>query len=351
MKLKSVVHSTALVAFSAVIWSAAYSAPVLAQTKLTGNAFFPRHHPFMTGVLGPWSKGVEKVSKGRVTVVIPPASLAPAPRQWDMVAKRIADVAVFATTFQRKRLHMQQISKIPFLTTTAEATSVALWRTRQKFFKPADEFKGMKLLASFVHTGYILKNSKRPITKVADLKGLKIRSSPGSTKALLDKLGASVVTSPGVKIFEYVSKGTVDGLIATYSSIRTYRIGRYIKYVTEFPGQLSNVSFSFMMNQKVWDGLPAQDKKAIGGISHEVLSRGGGKAWDDAQGGGFDDVKKYNIKIVKADDSFMAELRRKSTFIQDQWMAEAKKRGLADPAAAVAFYRSEAKNLAREYAK
>ena len=351
MKIRSFVLSTALITFSATFLGAAYPTQAFAQTTLTGNAFFPRHHPFMTGVLGPWSKGVEKVSKGRVKVVIPPASLAPAPRQWDMVAKRIADVAVFATTFQRKRLHMQQISKIPFLTTTAEATSVALWRTQQKYFNSSNEFKGMKLLANFVHTGYILKNSKRPITKVADLKGLKIRSSPGSTKTLLSNLGATVVTSPGVKIFEYVSKGTVDGLIATYSSIRTYRIGRYIKYVTEFPGQLGNVSFSFLMNQKVWDGLPAQDKKSIAGISYETLSRGGGKAWDDAQDGGFDDVKKYDIKIVKADDGFMTELKKRSSFIQDQWMAEAKKRGLADPAAAVAFYRSEANKLAKEYAK
>ncbi len=345
------VFSTALIVFSATFWGFACPTSAFAETKLTGNAFFPRHHPFMTGLLGPWSKGVEKASKGRVKVVIPPASLAPPTRQWDMLASRIADVAIFPTSFLRKRLHLQQISKIPFTTTTAEATSVALWRTQQKYFNPFNEFKGMKLLANFVHTGYILLNSKRPITKIADLKGLKIRSAPGGTKVLLAKLGATVVTSPGVKIFEYVSKGTVDGLVATYSSIHTYKIGRYIKYITQFPGQLSNVAFSFLMNQKVWNGLSAQDKRAIDGISYEALSRGAGKTWDDQKGAGFEDVKKYKIKIVKADDALMADVKRAATFIQDQWMTEAKKRGLTDPAAAVAFYRSEAKKLAREYAK
>ena len=341
----------ALIIVPAAIMGAFVISSASAETILTGNAFFPRHHPFMTGVLGPWSKGVEQVTNGRVKVKIPPASMAPAPRQWDMVSKGIADVAVFANVFQRKRLHLQQIAQIPFLTTTAEATSVALWRTQQKYFAYANEYKGKQLLANFVHSGYNLQNNKRAITKVADFKGLKIRSSPGAAKAALDILGATVVTSPGVKIFEYVSKGTVDGLVSTYSTIRTYKIGRYLKHVTDFPGQLSNVSFSFFMNQKKWDALPAQDRKAIETISYEVLSRGGGKAWDDAQGGGFEDVKKYNIKITKADGAFMAELKSKLGFIETKWSAEAKKRGLADPGAAVTFYRSEAKRLAKEYAK
>jgi len=314
-RLGRITVSTLLTA-AAVMLSQFTISQAVAETTLIGNAFFPRHHPFMKGVLDPWSKGVEKVTNGRVTVMIPPASLAPAPRQWDMVSKGIADVAVFANVFQRKRLHLQQIAQIPFLTTTAAATSVALWRTQQKYFNVHNEYKGKKLLANFVHNGYILKNRIRPVTKVADLKGLKIRSSPGAAKAALDVLGATVVTSPGVKIFEYVSKGTVDGLIATYSSIRTYKIGRYIKYITEFERQLSNVSFSFFMNQKKWDGLPANDRKAIETVSYEVLSKGAGIAWDTSQGGGYEDVKTYNIQITKADDAILAELRSKLGFIE-----------------------------------
>ena len=105
------------------------------------------------------------------------------------------------------------------------------------------------------------------------------------------------------------------------------------------------------MNQKVWDGLSAQDKKAISGVSYEKLSKSGGKAWDKSQDGGYEDVKTYNIKVVKADDAFMADLKSKLAFIEKDWATEAKKRGLADPAAAIEFFRSEAKRLAKEFAK
>lgn len=313
--------------------------------ELTINRFTPTAHPMFSGTTAQFTENVKKASNGAIKVIIPSASMAPAPRQWDMVVKGVADVAITANVFQRKRLVLMQMANLPFVTETGESSSVALWRTYKKFFEPLNEYKGVKLLSLFVHSGSVLQSSANPIRSAADLTNVKIRTSPGMSKAVTSALGATAVTSPGVKIFEYVSKGTVDGLVSTTGSINTYKIGRYLKHQTDIPGKLGNVSFSFFMNGKTWAGLSADEKKAVEAVSYEPLSRTGGRAWDVQDQKGDADIKQYNIQRITADAAFLADMRKRLQFIQDDWIKSAKKQGLADPKAAIEFYVAEAKKL------
>lgn len=338
-------QSTRLIALS-LIGSAAIASSAWAQSKLTANAAFPRSHPMFVGTLGPWVANVEKATNGRVKVEIPTASLAPFRRQWDMVSRGIADIAINPNAFQRERLHFTQVVTLPFLTTNAEANSVSLWRAQKKFFDKHNEHKGMKLLGMFVHSGYSVQNGLKPITTIADLQGIKIRTGAGASQKIFKAIGGSPVSVPGTKLFEYVSKGTVDGILATTGSIQTYKIGRYIKYVTDFPGTLGSGSFSLVMRQKSWDGLPATDRAAIEKISYETVSRAGGKGWDDQDKKGVADINQYNIRRNVAPASLVNAIKSKVQFLEDDWIAKAKKKGLADPKAALAYYRDEGKRLA-----
>lgn len=337
---------TTAIGTAAILGASPFGKPAGAQTVLNGNAFFPRHHQLMTGVLGPWSEAVEKATNGRVKVKIPPASMAPAPRQWDMVAKGIADVAITANVFQRRRLLLPPIAELPFTTTSGEASSVALWRTQQKFFNAADEYKGMKLLGLINFAGFNIHNSVRPIAKIEDLKGVKFWTPPGPMKAVIGALGGIAVPAPGVKIFEFVSKGTVDGLVLPFGSINTYKIGRYLKYSTVIPGRLGSASFSFFMKREKWDGLAAADRAAIESVSYEKISRSGGKAWDDGEAKGLADIKRYDIQTMTASADFMKSLRAKLAFREQGWLKAAASRGI-DARAALEFYTAEGLKLAK----
>ena len=121
-----------------------------AQTKLLLSTFFPQSHPLYSQVLQPWARDLEKAGNG-LTIEFSPSSLAPPPGQLDLVAKGIADVSIQYAGVVPNRLQLLLMTEVPGASSgTAEAMSVALWRTQQKFFQAADEHKGLKLLALVV---------------------------------------------------------------------------------------------------------------------------------------------------------------------------------------------------------
>ncbi|MBT7956107.1 MAG: TRAP transporter substrate-binding protein [Rhodospirillaceae bacterium] len=344
------VSMAALVATTAALGSIITSTPASAETTLTMNVFIPRVTPFYRALMKPWAENVEKATQGRVKVHTPTASMAPPPRQWDMVAKGVADVAMTANAFIRKRVSLPQIAELPFNTPSPVGATVGLWRTQQKFFNKANEYKGMKLLASFVLAGEGMQSTGKPIRSLADLKGFKMRTSPGISKIMLSKLGATVVTSPGVKQFEFISKGTVDGTVTGNGAVISFKYARYLKHVTEFPGKFGNSSFSFIMNKKTWDGLSAQDKKAVTSVSGEKAIRRVGIAWEKFDRKALSVLAKNKVTVEQASPQFIADIKKRVGFLEKGWVNKANKKGV-DGTAALAFYRKTAAEVTKQTRK
>ncbi len=94
----------------------------------------------------------------------------------------------------------------------------------------------------------------KPISKVSDLKGLKIRCSPTHIE-FLKKVGAQPVVIPPPDVHTALERGVVDGLIWVAGLIRDWGWNEVVKYRVE-PGfyMANNV---VLVNKEVWDSLPA----------------------------------------------------------------------------------------------
>lgn len=94
----------------------------------------------------------------------------------------------------------------------------------------------------------------KPITKVADLKGLKIRCSPTHIE-FLKKVGAQPMVIPPPDVHTALERGVVDGFIWVAGLIRDWGWNEVVKYRVE-PGfyKANNV---VLINKDVWDRLPA----------------------------------------------------------------------------------------------
>ena len=94
----------------------------------------------------------------------------------------------------------------------------------------------------------------KPISKVSDLKGLKIRCSPTHIE-FLKKVGAQPVVIPPPDVHTALERGVVDGLIWVAGLIRDWGWDEVVKYRVE-PGfyMANNV---VLINKEVWDSLPA----------------------------------------------------------------------------------------------
>jgi TRAP-type C4-dicarboxylate transport system substrate-binding protein len=329
-------------AIAAVLGGAVVASGARADTTLQLNHYMFVKHFFVQKVVKPWGEKVARLTQGRVKVAIPVAKLSPTPRQWSSVVTGVADLAISHDGFQRKRLQLMQVAYLPLTTFSAEKSAVALWRTYEKFFLPANEYKGVKLIGVWQHGGSYVFNAKNPIDDIGDFKGLKIRATAGMGVATFKALGASVVTSAGPQIFELVSKGIVDALAFPADGIKRFKVDKYLKHVTYVPGSFYNQSWSLIMNQQKWNALSAADKAAIDGVSGEQVGATAGHIFDSLAGKAWSGLIKGGMKRTDASPAFVAALKARLAPIEADYIKGAAKKGV-DGKAALAYFHQQAK--------
>jgi|TARA_B100000315_G_scaffold239485_1_gene258320 TRAP-type C4-dicarboxylate transport system substrate-binding protein len=334
------IFSNVLVGAAAICFAISYAPPANSEVSILYNNFTPPKHP-ITLIAKAWSGDVTKASKSEIKFRFPAKGLAPPPRQWGMIVNGIADTTFTANLFQSKRLTLPSVADLPLGTTTAAESSVALWRTYKKYFEAANEYKGVKLLGLFVHSGGDLGTGKKEINVVGDIKNMKLRVSRGVNAKSFAAMGAVVVPTPGVKAFEVVSKGIVDGLSQPASDVFKFKMTPYVKFITFAPGKFYNTAFSIILNQKKWDGLSSAHKAAVTASTGEKIGRHA-RFWDIGQEAGVRALKKAGVKFKTASPAFMSEMKKKVAFLTDEWLKKAAARGV-DGKAALDYYHNGAR--------
>jgi len=100
-------------------------------------------------------------------------------------------------------------------------------------------------------------HASREITTVDDLQGMKIRMPGGMLSDIFESVGCSVVLLPGEEVYTALEKGVVDGVDwATPADNYAYGFHEIAKYFT-WPGWHHLPANEFMVNQDMWDELPA----------------------------------------------------------------------------------------------
>ena len=311
-----------------------------AQTVLTVSSWVPPTHS-LSIAQKEWCELVEKNAAGKIKCNILPRAVANPPGTYDAVKNGLADVSFTVHGYTPGRFVLTQMAEFPFLGDQAEPISVAFNRVAMKYPAFAKEHQGVHVLAYFTHGPGIVFNTKRPVTKLEDLQGLKWRVGGGMVNEISKTLGMNVTLKPAPDSYELLSGGVMDGTLFPAESIESFKIDKVIKYATTFPGGLYNTSFVFMMNQGTYDKLDAAGRKAVDAASGEVAARIMGRNWDKVDRRAFGLMQANNVQVTKADAKFVADVKAKTSALEQKWVQEAKAKGLADPAKVLAEFRSE----------
>src|SRR5215471_1340069 len=168
---------------SAVLGAAALVAlplPAAAQTTtLTMSSWVSPNHLLSKDVLGVWGQQVEKATNGRVKLQMLPKHPSAPPGTFDAVRDDLVDVSYVTASYTPARHVLPLLAELPGGGATAEINSVAFSRIHWKHLHAIGEYKGVKLLGVFTHGPGQMFNTKRPINKVEDLAGMKIRTGGG----------------------------------------------------------------------------------------------------------------------------------------------------------------------------
>jgi len=184
-----------------------------------------------------------------------------------------SDLGAYATSVLANLEPKMSVATIPWSFSSYEQARQIIDTTGGAYYARLLEEKGITYLGSF-HNGFRqLTNSKRPVTKPEDLKGLKIRV-PGSAVFMntFEALGANPTAMSWSEVFTAIQQGTIDGQENGCSITKSAKMDEIQKYMT-----IWNYSYEndlFVVNTKIWESLPENTRQLLQECATEACDWG-----------------------------------------------------------------------------
>ncbi len=205
---------------------------------------------------------------------------------------------------------------MPFLFATPAAAFKLLDGPLGKELGERSAEKGMVLLGAWDNGIRHMTNSKRPISKVDDMKGLKMRVPPDATLVdIMKSVGAEAQQIRFAELYVALQQGVVDGqenpLVNIHAS-KLYEVQKHLA-LTSHQFQMTPL----LMSKRTWDRLSDADKKAVQEAAAEAtaLQRKLSQEADDKL---LADLKSKGVQVTTPD---RAGFEKATSDVDDKWMA------------------------------
>lgn len=270
---------------AAMIGGAALGSGILTVTDLFAreqNLKFSTWHPPVSRevktVWEPMMQELKKRSGGELNYsMYPGAALGKGPEHYDIVARGLSDLGYFTATWTPGKFPLTDVLSLAVWVDGKDLAADIGNAVYERVLK--DEFKDVKVLElngciqSFIWT------KNKPVRRIEDLKGLKLRSPGGHQTNYIKALGAEPVFMPLGDVYMAMETGTVDGLVTCPPLILAFKLYEVAKYGTILT--LGCVSEGLVMNKKSYERLDEKQKKLVdevcsnpfkvtGGLTREV---------------------------------------------------------------------------------
>ena len=244
-----------------------------------------------------WGKEIEKRSNGKVKIAYyPGGKLLKGDQIYDGVLKGTTDIGMSVFSYNMGAFPAMETIDLPMGYSSGKMATLVV-NDFYKQFKP-DELSKLKVLYLHAH-GPGLLHSKKPVAKLEDLKGLRVRSTGMSAK-IVKVLGAVPVAMPQQETYEALLNNVVDATFSPMEVLKAWNQAKVIKVTVDECCVSFTTGFYVLMNLKKWDSLPQDVQKVFEEVSTEWIMKTG-LAWDAAD----EEGRKYTLslgnKVVRLD--------------------------------------------------
>lgn len=216
---------------------------------------------------------------------------------------------------------MVQVFSVPYIF----ATESVGWAVTDGPFGNAlfDDMRkktGLRVIATGRGAFRNFTNSKRPITSVKDMNGLKIRTMQvPAHMTMVKSLGGAPTPIAWAELYSALQTGVVDGQENPVGVIVSGKLAEVQKYLT-LDGHVYSTSF-FIINDQWLAGLPKEYQQAIldAGRAATVTGRGMSRLQDAM---GIETLQNAGMKISSLSPESLAEFRKLSQQPVIDWMKE-----------------------------
>ena len=205
---------------------------------------------------------------------------------------------------------------MPFLFSSPAAAFKLLDGPLGKELADKSAAKGLVLLGTWDNGIRQMTNSKHPITKVDDMKGLKMRVPPDATLVdIMTALGAEAQQIKFSELYVALQQGVVDGQenpLVNISASKLYEVQKYLA--------LTNHQFQmtpFLMSKRSWDRLSDADRKAVreAAAGATALQRQLSREADEKL---LADLKAKGVQVTTVDKAAFAKA---TASVDEKWLA------------------------------
>ncbi len=322
--------------FSVCTTQAAFAGPI----KLTYSCFLPPTH-IQSKLAEAWCREVEKRTNGRVKIdYYAGQTLTKAKQCYDGTVEGISDIGFSVLAYTRGRFPVMSAVDLPLGYTSGEvATRVANAVYRK--FKPK-ELSDTEVMYLHAHGPGLLHTKSRPVRKLEDIKGLKLRGT-GTSSLVIKALGGTPVPKPMPETYQMLQKGVVDGSVYPLEANKGWKLGEVTKYCTAAFSTAYTTTFFVVMNKDRWQSLPADIQQIIRQINSEWAIRHG-KAWDQSDSEGLVYFLNQGGEIIGLPPKEMARWKKAVAPIVDNYIKKVKSKGI-DGAKIVDFVKQTLEQL------
>jgi tripartite ATP-independent transporter DctP family solute receptor len=251
--------------FKGVLALAAVAALGLAQAQEKSIKFAvqnPKGHPIVTGV-EKFAEIVNSKAAGKLKVnIYAGGALGSDFQVISAMQGGTVEMGVMNSSITAGTVKEMAVYDFPFLfRNEKEADAIVDGPFGKKMHAKLDE-KGMVGLSYFELGFRNLTNSKRPLSKVEDIAGLKLRVIPTAINVdWVTALGANPTPLPFPEVYGALEQKAIDGQENPYTVIHANKLYEVQKYLAITNHQYNPQSV--IISKKFWDRLSAEEKTII----------------------------------------------------------------------------------------
>ncbi|MEN9775049.1 MAG: hypothetical protein RL322_2119 [Pseudomonadota bacterium] len=291
------------------------SAPALAQTKLRVASNFPVEHTASQALVR-FKDEVEKASKGALQVdVFPAMQLGGATENTDQIRSGTIFAAITSVAYFTRVVPEYEAVSLPFLFKSREQAFKVIDGPVGKLLDDRMAAKGFKSLGygelGFRHA---TSNSK-PLTRLADFKGMKIRLQPNEVHLeTFRAVGANPVAMDVKELYSALQQGVLDGQENPYNIIFTRKFNEVQKYLSDTGHFFDFVNAA--ANKRAYDRLSPEHQTIVANAMKNALN------WQRAEAARLDNDFKQKLiaagmTFTPVSDATRAELRTATAKVVD----------------------------------
>lgn len=312
--------------------------------------FLPPIAIAQTKIIAPWCERIQEQSKGQLKCQIYPAmSLGGTPPQLISQARDgVADIVWTLPGYTPGRFPISEVFELPFMMTTHEASSRAIWDYVQK--NAMKEFEGLQPIAVWVNGPNLLHFRNKKVETLEDLKGMKIRAPSRLGNRLLAALGATPVGMPVPQLAESLSRGVIDGALVPWEILPATKTHEMVRYHAGAGAEraMTTATFVYVMNKKRYDSLPPHLKKVIDDNSGRETSAWVAQMFRESDADGIKAAQARGNEIYEISQAEIKRWEEATRPVAQEWIRETTAAGhngqaLYDEARALIKKYSEAK--------